>query len=102
MSDNKALPSRKAAERTCSKPGCSEQALYTMAFDYRRAEVWLCDLWAESGPGSYDLCKVHAERLCAPSGWSYVDKRSAPPLPSPSVTVRVDRLFEDSLQPVST
>lgn len=69
-------PRRVPLGRKCDRPGCNQEATATMVFDYRRAEAWLCELWPEEGPGSYDFCARHAERFSPPAGWTFVDKRA--------------------------
>ncbi|MER3455198.1 MAG: DUF3499 domain-containing protein [Acidimicrobiia bacterium] len=71
--------SGKVPLRRCARAGCEGSSAFTLVFDYAKAEAWLCDLWAEAGPGSYDLCVDHAERFTAPLGWTYLDRRQASP-----------------------
>ena len=87
MTNNSGIGKRRGAHqrsgrcitRKCARAGCERSSAFTLVFDYSKAEAWLCDLWAEAGPGSYDLCVDHAERFTVPLGWNYIAKRQASP-----------------------
>ena len=61
--------------RSCARPGCSERAPATLAFDYHTKTVWLETLAFEVHPAAHDLCARHADRLSAPQGWGLHDLR---------------------------
>lgn len=62
--------------RLCARPGCSERATATLAYDYRNRVVWLDSLAYEVDPANHDLCSRHADRLSAPQGWKLHDLRA--------------------------
>ncbi len=63
--------------RLCARPGCSERATATLAYDYRSRTVWLDGLAYEVDPANHDLCTRHADRLSPPQGWELHDLRVA-------------------------
>ncbi|MBL8777947.1 MAG: DUF3499 family protein, partial [Acidimicrobiales bacterium] len=42
--------------RLCARPGCSERATATLAYDYHSRTVWLDGLSYEVDPANHDLC----------------------------------------------
>ena len=69
----------RAMPRQCTRPGCSDQATATLAYDYAGSTVWLDDLAVEADPHAYDLCKRHANHLSVPRGWELRDRRNLVP-----------------------
>jgi hypothetical protein len=67
--------------RHCDRPGCSERATATLAYQYATSTVWLDPVAAEADPSTYDLCRRHAEGLSVPRGWTLEDRRG-PATPS--------------------
>jgi hypothetical protein len=61
--------------RLCARPGCSERATATLAYDYHARIVCLDGLAFEVDPANHDLCTRHADRLSAPQGWELRDLR---------------------------
>lgn len=66
-----------AADRACSRPGCSAPASATLTFNYAEREAWIAGLAESRAPQSYDLCATHAARTQAPHGWHLRDQRPA-------------------------
>lgn len=64
-----------AADRACSRPGCSAPASATLTFNYADREAWIAGLAESRAPQSYDLCATHAARTQAPHGWRLRDQR---------------------------
>ena len=60
--------------RYCARPGCSELAIATLAFDYRSRVTWLDPLADERHPMAYDLCDRHADGVTVPRGWRLEDR----------------------------
>ena len=58
--------------RRCSRPGCKQDAVYTLTYVYRDSTAVLGPLAAFVEPHCYDLCEPHAARLVAPRGWEVV------------------------------
>lgn len=72
--------------RRCSRPGCKQDAVYTLTYVYRDSTAVVGPLAAYTEPHCYDLCEGHAGRLTAPLGWDVVRlpvHEEAPPLPPP-------------------
>jgi hypothetical protein len=65
--------------RACARPGCGETAAATFTYDYRARTTWLESLASDAHPMAYDLCKVHADALSVPRGWSLEDRRDPTP-----------------------
>ena len=65
------------SHRQCSRPTCSDVAVVTLTYEYRRSQVWLDHLSAERDPHAYDLCRRHADDLSVPLGWHLTDRRAA-------------------------
>jgi len=63
--------------RQCARPGCSDPAAATFAYDYAAATVWLTDVADEAHPSTYDLCRRHATSMTVPNGWQLSDRRSS-------------------------
>lgn len=72
--------------RQCARPGCSQSAVATLAYDYRSQAAWLDRLAPEAHPMTHDLCDRHAERLSVPNGWRLEDRRMVAPLPTASAS----------------
>lgn len=68
-----------AAERQCSRSGCSNPAAVTLSYHYGQSQVWIDRLSPEREPHMYDLCEQHAERLSVPQGWHLDDRRGGRP-----------------------
>ena len=64
-----------SSRRQCSRPTCSDAAVVTLTYEYRRSHVWLDVLSAERDPHSYDLCRKHANGLSVPLGWHLTDRQ---------------------------
>ena len=58
--------------RRCSRPGCKQDAVYTLTYVYRDSTAVVGPLAAYTEPHCYDLCEAHAGRLTAPLGWDVV------------------------------
>ena len=58
--------------RRCSRPGCKQDAVYTLTYVYRDSTAVVGPLAAYTEPHCYDLCEGHAGRLTAPLGWDVV------------------------------
>ena len=72
--------------RRCSRPGCKQDAVYTLTYVYRDSTAVVGPLAAYTEPHCYDLCESHAGRLTAPLGWDVVRlpvHAEQPPLPPP-------------------
>src|SRR5262249_29420272 len=72
--------------RRCSRPGCKQDAVYTLTYVYRNSTAVVGPLAAYTEPHCYDLCEGHADRLTAPLGWDGVrlpvhEEQPPPPLP---------------------
>ena len=65
------------SRRQCSRPTCSDVAVVTLTFEYRRSHVWLDHLSTERDPHAYDLCRRHGDDLSVPLGWHLTDRRLA-------------------------
>jgi hypothetical protein len=61
--------------RHCSRPTCSDIAVVTLTYEYKRSHVWLDHLSVERDPHSYDLCRRHSDDLSVPLGWHLTDRR---------------------------
>ena len=72
--------------RRCSRPGCKQDAVYTLTYVYRDSTAVVGPLAAYTEPHCYDLCESHAGRLTAPLGWDVVrlPVRAEEPLPAPA------------------
>ena len=70
--------------RRCSRPGCRQDAVYTLTYVYRDSTAVVGPLAAYTEPHCYDLCEGHAGRLTAPLGWDVVrlPVHAAEPLPA--------------------
>ena len=80
------VSSATVSRRQCSRPTCSDVAVVTLTYEYRRSHVWLDHLAADRDPHAYDLCRRHADDLSVPLGWHLSDRRQ------PIVTVATDLL----------
>jgi len=71
--------------RRCSRPGCKQDAVYTLTYVYRDSTAVVGPLAAYTEPHCYDLCESHAGRLTAPLGWDVVrlPVHEEQPLPPP-------------------
>ena len=71
--------------RRCSRPGCKQDAVYTLTYVYRDSTAVVGPLAAYTEPHCYDLCESHAGRLTAPLGWDVVrlPVHEEAPLPPP-------------------
>jgi hypothetical protein len=58
--------------RQCSRPACTQTAVYTLTYVYRDSTAVLGPLAAFVEPHCYDLCARHADRMTAPLGWEVV------------------------------
>ena len=72
--------------RRCSRPGCRQDAVYTLTYVYRDSTAVVGPLAAYTEPHCYDLCEAHAGRLTAPLGWDVVrlPVRAEESLPAPA------------------
>lgn len=61
--------------RQCARPGCTDHAVSTLAYEYASRTVWLDLVAHESHPSTYDLCPRHANNLRVPLGWQLRDRR---------------------------
>ncbi len=62
--------------RHCARPGCNQNSVATLAYDYAARTVWIDDVAPESHPATYDLCLRHATNLRVPLGWQLRDRRA--------------------------
>ena len=58
--------------RRCSRSACADAAVATLTFAYSDSMAVLGPLALRAEPGTYDLCRVHTERLSVPRGWEVV------------------------------
>lgn len=58
--------------RTCSRTGCSARATATLTYVYADSTAVLGPLALQRTPGSYDLCRTHAEATSVPRGWEVI------------------------------
>lgn len=63
--------------RKCARPQCGENAVATMSYAYAKCAVLIEDLHVESHPMTHDLCKLHAESIRVPKGWTLTDDRES-------------------------
>src|SRR5215475_1167209 len=70
--------------RRCSRPGCKQDAVYTLTYVYRDSTAVLGPLAAYVEPHCYDLCADHAARLTAPLGWDVMRLPVHPEEPVPT------------------
>lgn len=70
--------------RQCARPGCSQPAIATLAYDYRGQAAWLDRLTPEAHPMTHDLCEAHGDRLSVPHGWRLEDRRMVAALTPPA------------------
>ncbi|HJY73612.1 MAG TPA: DUF3499 domain-containing protein [Streptosporangiaceae bacterium] len=70
--------------RRCSRPGCKQDAVWTLTYVYRDSTAVLGPLAAYVEPHCYDLCDAHAGRLTAPLGWDVVRLPVHPEEPLPT------------------
>ena len=72
--------------RRCSRPGCKQDAVYTLTYVYRDSTAVVGPLASYTEPHCYDLCEAHAGRLTAPLGWDVVrlPVHAAEPQPAPA------------------
>lgn len=63
------------SRRHCSRPTCSDAAVVTLTYEYKRSQVWLDVLTVERDPHSYDLCRKHATAMSVPLGWHLTDRQ---------------------------
>lgn len=48
-----------------------------MSYAYGDRIVWIDDLHADGHPMTHDLCRLHAETMRMPRGWTLKDRRVA-------------------------
>ncbi len=48
-----------------------------MSYAYAKCAVLIEDLHVESHPMTHDLCKLHAESIRVPKGWTLTDDRES-------------------------
>lgn len=54
------------------RSACVARAETTLTFDYPNQVAALGPLAHDATPGTYDLCRQHAERTSAPRGWELI------------------------------
>lgn len=64
-----------AMSRLCAHPLCSQQAAFTLSYEYRQGRVWIDELSGDRDPHTYDLCRRHTGSLTVPLGWQVFDRR---------------------------
>jgi hypothetical protein len=64
------------------RPGCSRPATARITFDSTESAVWIDPVGEDPVPAS-ELCRVHADALHAPLGWTVNDRRPGAPPPEP-------------------
>ena len=69
------MPHREPTPRLCSKNSCHIEASATLTYVYADKEAVIGPLSAIKEPHTYDLCRVHSERLTAPVGWTIARHR---------------------------
>lgn len=55
--------------RQCSRPGCGNQAIATLRYDYAARTATINHLEPGDDPHSWDLCERHLARQTVPEGW---------------------------------
>jgi hypothetical protein len=63
--------------RLCAHPLCSQQAAFTLSYEYRQGQVWIDELSGDRNPHTYDLCRRHTGSLTVPLGWQAFDRRGS-------------------------
>lgn len=58
--------------RPCCRVACSRPATATLTFDYDDRMAVIGPLATLADPHAYDLCRIHAERLRVPDGWTII------------------------------
>lgn len=58
--------------RRCSRTGCQARAGSTMTYVYADSMAVVGPLALAAEPGSYDLCRRHADTVTAPRGWEMI------------------------------
>jgi hypothetical protein len=66
--------------RLCAHPLCSQQAAFTLSYEYRHGRVWIDELSGDRNPHTYDLCRRHTGSLTVPLGWQTHDRRLSVPV----------------------
>jgi hypothetical protein len=61
--------------RLCARPGCSGTAAAWLTYDYAGQQVWLDETEGSDDGNRWALCDAHAEKLRAPKGWAFHDRR---------------------------
>ena len=64
------------------RPGCSRPATARITFDSTESAVWIDPVGEDPVPAS-ELCRIHADALHAPLGWTVNDRRPDAPPPEP-------------------
>ena len=64
------------------RPGCSRPATARITFDSTESAVWIDPVGEDPVPAS-ELCRIHADGLHAPLGWTVNDRRPDAPPPEP-------------------
>lgn len=58
--------------RPCCRVTCSRPAVATLTYDYEDRLAVIGPLAGVADPHAYDLCRIHADRLTAPDGWTII------------------------------
>ncbi len=58
--------------RRCTRQLCAKSAVATLTYIYADSTAVLGPLAAIAEPHTYDLCKLHSEKLTTPRGWELV------------------------------
>ncbi len=81
--------------RQCCRPGCRNNGVATLTFDYGESIAVLGPLATSSEPHSWDLCEFHATRMTAPRGWEML--RNIPAFSAPAPAVGAANALDDDL-----
>jgi hypothetical protein len=58
--------------RKCSRQLCGKSAVTTLTYIYSDSTAVVGPLAAIAEPHTYDLCKLHSQKLTAPRGWELI------------------------------
>ncbi len=58
--------------RKCTRQLCSKPAVTTLTYIYSDSTAVVGPLAAIAEPHTYDLCKIHSQKLTAPLGWELI------------------------------
>ncbi len=70
--------------RKCTRQLCAKPAVATLTYIYSDSTAVLGPLAAIAEPHTYDLCKIHAQKLTTPRGWELIRLEAEPTTQTPS------------------